>query len=277
MEKESRKMVSIIMLVYNAPKFVRHSILTLNKLTKGVDYELIALDNYSNMRTRKLLLKLQRKGYIDKIIFEDKNTFFAKGNNTAAKLCAQDSTHILLLNSDVEICDEYWLKKLLDKHEPGAISYGVCMGEPHVRADGYCFLIDKEIYLKNQLDENFEWWWSVTKLQAQILREGYKVKAVKEHNGQLIHYGKMSGMAWKNSRGMLLEGQEVKKWFEECEVEIIEHISETTGIIKESRFSRRVRKKKQLKQQYKDIEGKLKRVIKRVIKSVIRRKNKGFL
>ena len=72
------KMISIIMLTYNAPKLVEHSIVTLRKYTKGVPFELIVLDNHSKRRTRKLLLKLQERGYINKIIFEDHNTLFAK-------------------------------------------------------------------------------------------------------------------------------------------------------------------------------------------------------
>ncbi|MCI8375971.1 MAG: glycosyltransferase [Lachnospiraceae bacterium] len=238
-------MISIIMLTYNAPKLVEHSIVTLRKYTKGVPFELIVLDNHSKRRTRKLLLKLQERGYINKIIFEDHNTLFAKGNNTASKLCAEESNYILLLNSDVEIRDEYWLQKLVERHERGAISYGVCEMEPHVRADGYCFLIDKDLYLKYKLDEQFEWWWSVTKLQAQLLRDSYIVKAVKEHEEQLIHYGGMSGTAWKNSKGMSIEGKEVKRWFDKCEIEIIERISENESHGEWSSFSKKIQRKKE--------------------------------
>ena len=184
------------MLTYNAPKLVEHSIVTLRKYTKGVPFELIVLDNHSKRRTRKLLLKLQERGYINKIIFEDHNTLFAKGNNT-------------------------------------------------VRADGYCFLIDKDLYLKYKLDEQFEWWWSVTKLQAQLLRDSYIVKAVKEHEEQLIHYGGMSGTAWKNSKGMSIEGKEVKRWFDKCEIEIIERISENESHGEWSSFSKKIQRKKE--------------------------------
>lgn len=261
-------MISIIMLTYNAPEFVKHSIVTLKKLTKGVSYELIVLDNGSKARTRKLLLELQQKGYINKIIFEDHNTLFAKGNNTASRLCSEESKYILLLNSDVEICDGYWLKKLLERHERGAISYGVCVAEPHVRADGYCFLIDKDLYLKYRLDEQFEWWWSVTKLQAQLLKDSYTVKAVKEHHAQLIHYGGMSGTAWKNSKGMELEGKEVKKWFDKYDVEIIEEVPNSGSKRALSSFSKGVQKKKQYRQSYAESVEKLKRIGKKILKGV---------
>lgn len=254
------------MLTHNASEFVKHSIVTLKEHTKGVTYELIVLDNNSGIRTRRLLLELQRKGYINKIIFEEHNTLFAKGNNTASRLCSEESEYILLLNSDVEICDDYWLKKLLERHERGAISYGVCEAEPHVRADGYCFLIDKDLYLKYKLDEQFEWWWSVTKLQAQLLRDSYTVKAVREHEGQLIHYGGMSGTAWRNSKGMELEGKEVKSWFDKYNVEIIEKISDDNGQKVLSSFSRNVKKKKRYRQCCNKGMEKLKRTGKRILK-----------
>jgi glycosyltransferase involved in cell wall biosynthesis len=261
-------MISIIMLTYNAPEFVEHSIMTLRQRTKGVDYELIVLDNNSKIKTRKLLLKLQNKGYIDKIIFEGKNTFFAKGNNTASRLCAKGSTHILLLNSDVEICDGYWLKNLLDRHERGAISYGVCEGEPHIRADGYCFLIDKDLYLKYKLDEQFEWWWSVTKLQGQLLKDMYAVKAVKEHKDQLIHYGGMSGNAWKRSQGMAVEGKEVKQWFDMHHVDIIEKVCGNGNDVSESAFTIRAKRKKQVQHRYIEVQERFKQVVKRILKKL---------
>lgn len=254
------------MLTYNAPEFVKHSIMTLWKCTKDVSFELIVLDNNSKRNTRKLLLALQSKGYINKLIFEDRNTFFAKGNNTAARLCAKESKYILLLNSDIEIRDEYWLRELSDRHERGAIAYGVCEGEPHVRADGYCFLIDKDLYLKYQLDERFEWWWSVTKLQAQLLRDSYKVKAIRKHDEQMIHYGGMSGTAWKSSKGMAVEGQVIKKWFDKYNVEIIDKISENKSVGCESRFTKSVRRNQKMKQQFDYISENMKKFIKRILK-----------
>lgn len=213
-------MVSIIILSYNAPLYVYHTLKTLKK-TQGCKYETIVLDNNSKNFTKRLLLKLKEKGYIDKLIFENKNTFFAKGNNIASKYCDKNSKYILLLNSDVEIRDKHWLKYLIERHQRGAISYGLCDNYPHIRGDGYCFLIDKDLYERYKLDEQFEWWWSITKLQAQLLNDGYKVIAVKEHETLLHHYGGMSGTSWKNAKGMKIEGEEIKKWFKSGEVKII--------------------------------------------------------
>lgn len=254
-------MVSIIMLTYNAPEFVEHSIKTLREHTKGISYELIVLDNASGDRTRHLLLQLQKKGMIDKLIFEKQNTLFAKGNNTASKLCSLKSRYILLLNSDVEIRDDNWLGALVASHERGAISYGVCEAEPHVRADGYCFLIDTDLYLQYQLDEQFEWWWSVTKLQAQLLRDSYKVKAVKDHTAQLIHYGGMSGTAWRSSKGMAVEGEEIKSWFANHEVEIIPKVPGKAIISGDSRFTRLAKRRKKKTERLDRFKGIVRKVL----------------
>lgn len=216
-------MVSIIMLVYNAPLYTKHALKTL-KATKGVDYEVIVLDNKSNNFTKRMLTQMHNTGYIDKLIFEKQNTLFAKGNNTASSLCNKDSQYILLLNSDVEIRDQDWLKILLEKHKRGATAYGLCEANPCTRGDGYCFLIDKDLYIKYKLDEEFEWWWSVTKLQAQLLKDGYNVTAVRNHESLIYHYGGMSGAGWKNSKGMNTEGEMVKGWFDKNNIEIIDHL-----------------------------------------------------
>lgn len=216
-------MVSIIMLVHNARDYTIHSIKTLKKTNTKLKYELIVVDNDSTLKTKKTLEKLEKKGYIDKIISLRENTMFARGNNIGVNLASGEL--VLLLNSDIEIRNSRWLDILVKQHEKGAVSYGVCDNYPHVRGDGYCFLIDKVLYKKYKLDENFEWWWSVTKLQAQLLKDGYKVKAIRNHNDLLFHYGGMSGNAWKNSKGMQVEGKEVESWFEENNIEIIEKVN----------------------------------------------------
>lgn len=130
--------VSILMLTYNAPKYVKESILTLKENTKNIDYELIVLDNHSKFMTRRLLKKLEKKGLMDKLILSDKNLLFAKGNNVAFE-AASDSEYILLLNSDVKINSSNWLETLLKIHpkEGGISAFGAVDSEP-IRADGYC-------------------------------------------------------------------------------------------------------------------------------------------
>ena len=219
-------MVSVIMLVHNAKKYTVHSIKTLMETEERDSYELIVVDNDSDKATKKALFQLQQKGYIDKLLYLQENTLFAKGNNIGSLLCSKESKYILLLNSDVEIRNKEWLKLMMKMHPEngGIVTLGICP-KPYLRGDGYALLIDKDLYLKYQLDENFEWWWSVTKLQAVLLKDGYTVIAIQNHNNILYHFGGMSGRAWKDAKGLNTEGEAVKEWFLNNKIKVISDIS----------------------------------------------------
>ena len=156
-------------------------------------------------------------------MFLDENTLFAKGNNAGEKICHKDSKYILLLNSDVEIIDQYWLKKMLNVHKRGITSLGFVAGNPYDRADGYCFLIDKDLYEKHHgLDENFEWFWSITLIQAKILKENLSVIAVKDHEKLLHHFGGASGGDWQGAKGMDVDTKNVIKWFSNKQIKTLD-------------------------------------------------------
>ncbi len=217
-------MVSIIILVYNAKMFTEHTIKTLSKTKTNEKCEIIVVDNASHMSTRKSLLKLQKKGLIDKLVLLKENLFFAKGNNIGSQICDPKSDYILLLNSDIEFRNTEWLDIMLKIHKRGVTSYGICETEPYTRCDGYCFLIDRDLYEKYKLDEKYEWFWSITKLQAMVLKEDCQVTAIKNHNDLLFHYGGGSGKAFKKSKGNKIEGEEVKKWFDNKGINIVDKI-----------------------------------------------------
>lgn len=216
--------ISILMLTHNAPKYVKESIETV-KRTTGVDYELIVVDNASKFWTKRLLKKLDSKGYIDKLYLNPENSLFAKGNNIASTMCSEDADMILLLNSDVRINSDDWLSKLVSIHpaEGGISSYGVVETEP-IRADGYCMLINRDLYDKYKLDEEFAWFWGVTKLESLVLKEGKSIVSVRDHENKIHHYGGKSGKGFKHAAGMGIDIEEVKKWFTTGKVEIIDHL-----------------------------------------------------
>lgn len=205
--------ISLLMITHNAPKYVVESIMGICK-TQGASYELIVVDNRSRVFTRLLLKILKACGCIDTLFLNSRNDLYARGNNIASQLASDDSTHFCLLNSDVKIKDPDWLQILcsLYPEQGGIASFGAVISEP-VRSDGYCMLIGKELYNRYRLDENFEWWWSVTKLESQILADGYRIIAVKDHERVLHHYGGASGKGYKNAKGMDVDMDEVKRWF----------------------------------------------------------------
>jgi len=203
--------VSILMLTHNAPRYVEISVRSVVERTVGVDYELVVVDNASDAETRALVERLHDAGMITRLKLMDYNSLFAEGNNVAAALAAPDATHFLLLNSDIEVKDPRWLQRLLAVHKRGITSYGVA-SDPE-RVDGYCLLIDAELYRAHPLDEGHQWWWAVTKQQAVLLNEGVTVQGYRFHERYLHHFGGKSGSAFKSARGMNVTREEVMGWF----------------------------------------------------------------
>ena len=155
------------------------------------------------------------------------NLFFAAGNNLGVRCCPTQATHILLLNSDIEVRADCWLQAMLNVHETGITSLGFANGVLP-RADGYCFLIDRFLYERFWLDESLPWWWGTTRLQSQVLKAGYSVKAVKRHEKLLHHVGGRSGPIQRylseSESGFLITLREAIGWFEGHRVKLIGEI-----------------------------------------------------
>lgn len=203
--------VSILVLTHNAPDYVRLTIDSVRNLTRDVNYEIVVVDNASEAPTRDLVQRLHVEGKIDKLFLSPENTLFAKGNNIAASLASPSATHFLLLNSDIELRDGAWLKNMLAVHKPGVTA---CQIHPKPRrVDGWCFLIDAPLYQKHQLDEKHQWWWSVTKLQAMVLNDGFPVQGIPKYDHFITHYGGKSGDSFKVAVGMDVPKREASVWF----------------------------------------------------------------
>lgn len=223
------KDISVLILTHNAPKYVRETLETLNEVTRREDrerMEFIVWDNASEQETKELLIELKGKTYVDKLYFSDENLLFAGGNNACAKLAAPESKYFLLLNSDVRIVDKNWFKNLFQAKEKGnytIAAYGCC--DCPKRVDGYCLLIDRSAYEQNLLDEAYQWFWAVTKLEASILKAGHDILGFYNHDNMLIHYGGKSGTDWSKAKGMETELSEVISWFDHSEGGVIFKLS----------------------------------------------------
>lgn len=213
--------ISIVMLTYNAPKYVEHSIKTIRNGTKGVDYELIVYDNHSSVQTVNLLNKLKGSGYIDKLILSDKNYYFVGGNNRAVKYVAKESDYIVLINSDIEIRNSQWLKKIADIHQRGITGCQVCSDADN-RPDGWCLLVDRDIYLAHTLDEKrFTWYYSIADFGSRVMRSGYSVQTIKNYDNFIRHFGGMSEAPEHLATFNCVE--EIDRWYpHQCIV--IEHL-----------------------------------------------------
>jgi glycosyltransferase involved in cell wall biosynthesis len=221
-DEKTKKQVSILMLTHNAPEYVELSIRSVRECTKGISYELIVLDNASENETVSLVGNLHKEGLIDKLKLLDYNSLFAEGNNIAARLASTDSSYFLLLNSDIEVKSPDWLSHLLGVHKRGMTSYGL-VGNPRrrfgnsdqlpLRVDGFCLLIDRDLYEKVPLDEAHQWWYAVTKQQARLLQDGWNVQGYESYGQWLHHFGGKSGTAFKTARGMNVTPDELLSWF----------------------------------------------------------------
>jgi glycosyltransferase involved in cell wall biosynthesis len=205
--------VSILMLTHNAPDYVEISVRSVVAVTAGVRFELVVVDNASDPPTRALVQRLKDEGLIDRLVLSEENNLFAAGNNMAAEAASPAATHYLLLNSDIEARRPDWLRHLLDIHRRGITAYG--MNDHPLRVNGYCLLIDADLYRdRGGLDVGHQWWWAVTKLQAQLLVAGYSVQGYAEHDDYLVHFGGKSGDAFRHAQGMNVTRDEVFGWFE---------------------------------------------------------------
>lgn len=204
--------VSIVIVTRNA---LRYCIRLFRSLPATVDvsYEVVVVDNRSRLPTRLLLMVLAARRRINRLCLLDRNTLFAEGNNVGVAAASRESPLVLLLNSDVEVRDPRWLRRLLDAHVRGATALGFVDGHPIDRVDGYCFLVDRDLYLAHGLDEAHQWWWGITRLQASLLRAGHAVRGLKDHDHLLIHFGGKSGRGYKSASGMDVGDQEVVGWF----------------------------------------------------------------
>lgn len=121
-------MVSIIILSYNTKELLRECLKSLYKNIKGVDLEVIVVDNASTdgsvEEIQKLKVNSQNYSSKVKIIQNDKNYGFSKGNNIGAR--AARGEYLLFLNSDTEVRDNGLLGMLefLKTHPTGGILGG---------------------------------------------------------------------------------------------------------------------------------------------------------
>lgn len=93
--------LSIIIVSFNTKDFLEKCINSVEKNAKGIEYEIIVVDNGSEDESREYLKKLQSSSV--KVIFSKANLGFANGNNQGTKVSC--GKYVLYLNSDTLILD----------------------------------------------------------------------------------------------------------------------------------------------------------------------------
>lgn len=121
----SKKMipkVQIIVLTYNNLEVSKLCIKSILEKTAYPNYELIIVDNCSVDGTRAYLTKLAKEQLNVRVIFNEKNTGFAAGNNVGIK--NTDGAYVVLLNNDT-VVTRGWLTALT-KHMEQNSRLGMC-------------------------------------------------------------------------------------------------------------------------------------------------------
>lgn len=102
-------LVSIIIPSYMNEKYLKLCIEHVKNFTKGVDYELIIIDNSSDSETKQYLRNIENEPWV-KIIYNNKNEGYVKACNLGIKFSRGNV--IVLLNNDVFVTPN-WLSNLL--------------------------------------------------------------------------------------------------------------------------------------------------------------------
>jgi Glycosyl transferase family 2 len=214
--------VAIIVVSFNALGYARRMLRSVRR-TIGVDYEIVVVDNRSRLATRLFWTAQRFMGRINRLALLDRNTFYAEGNNIGVAMACRDATHVLLLNTDCEVLDPAWLQRLLAVHREGATGLRFLTSGAWPRADGFCLLIDRHCW-ENGLDEAYQWWWSVTALEARLLRQGRSVQAIREYADVVVHHGGKSGKAFKKASSAETSDEVIAGWFEGRHVDVVERL-----------------------------------------------------
>ncbi len=110
--KDLYKKVSIIVVTYNNVELTQKCIDSILQKTAYPNYEIIIVDNKSTDNTKEYLKELIKKYDNIKIILNDENTGFARGNNIGIQKA--DGEFIVLLNNDT-VVTRGWITGLI-KH-----------------------------------------------------------------------------------------------------------------------------------------------------------------
>lgn len=192
--------VSIIILCKNQIAFTKRCIESIRKCTR-VPYQIIVMDNNSTDGTDRYLAKALRDG---DIYVRDKTPFnFSYFNNKGAHLA--DGKYIFIMNNDVEVMEDNWLKKMIiQKGDCAAIGTSMCYDALNEKKkeiyyngkrktkwpylEGWGILIEKKLFLDMggfDGDTFAPLYAEDADLSFRLLRMGKKIKEAKI---RVVHY-----------------------------------------------------------------------------------------
>lgn len=132
--------VSIIILSFNTKRLLVACLQSIKEHTRGVEYEVIVVDNASTDGSAEMLRKLKAKNAKLKVIFNKENAGYARANNQGIRKAK--GRYILFLNSDTKLVEDSLTKMVMwmDKHpEVGAASCALVNEDGSIQPNGGSF------------------------------------------------------------------------------------------------------------------------------------------
>ena len=195
--------VAIIVVTYNAPEFVRLCLESVRRYTT-VPYRLIVVDNASEEPTREYLRGLDGI----ELIANEKNVLWCEGCNIGLRTVGADTTHVCLLNSDMEVRRADWLQRMinvLDSSEQialvGTAHDRVRIGPTFGSPDGQCFVFKRHLLDEIGLldSERLPWNGADIDYAARAFARGYIYKIMPKNPELVVHYHGMSRRAGRTA------------------------------------------------------------------------------
>lgn len=110
-----KPLVSVVILNYNGRKYIEQNIMSVLRSSYS-PLEIIFVDNASTDGSVEYV-KRKFSGFFPlKVIVNDKNYGYARGNNIGIKYCSPSSRYIIFLNNDTEV-DPAWIEELVSVME----------------------------------------------------------------------------------------------------------------------------------------------------------------
>ncbi len=189
-------LVSIIVVSYNAPEYLRRCLETVRAKT-SLPHEILVIDNASRGETRDYLLSLD----FIRLTLNDDNRLWCAGCNQGIRLADPASPYLLLLNPDVEVLRDDWLARMVATMEsaPRVALVGTRHQYRPVAPlwgwlDGQCLLIRRQLLDEVGLldEERFPWGGAPQLLAVRALKAGWGYRHVHPSERLLIHHGQKS-------------------------------------------------------------------------------------
>jgi len=228
LERLSNLRVSIVILNYNHPHNITRLLPSL-KLTSGITYETIVVDNGSSPDVVAVLHYLKDQRFIDNLVLSPVNTFFSEGCNIGVRESLPGTEFILLLNNDTQILNGMWLSRMIEwaegipktflpytwsdyptypkdiKRGIVSIDWGYDLNVPgYVRPEGWCCLIRREAW--REMSPDFPMTMGDMEMMASVVRDGYPCGCLSQYGKYITHF---VGGSRKSTSSPVSEGEPV--------------------------------------------------------------------